>query len=127
MIGETPKPWWQTIDDKPTIALARRLAGVFTGLPPDVMVLAYPPQIVRAPSCDATIVRIGDLAPLWTCYLGAARQAMAAQAELARLVPDIPVIELSMRQYWRTVRQCKLFDFERRVWVGFPRAARGGA
>jgi len=51
----------------------------------------------------------------------------AAQAELARLVPDIPVIELSMRQYWRTVRQCKLFDFERRVWVGFPRAARGRA
>ena len=82
--GETPKPWWQTIDDKPTIALARRLAGVFTGLPPDVMVLAYPPQIVRAPSCDATVVRIGDLAPLWTCYLGAARQAMAAQAGTGR-------------------------------------------
>jgi omega-6 fatty acid desaturase (delta-12 desaturase) len=51
----------------------------------------------------------------------------AAQAELARLVPDIPVIELSMRQYWRTVRQCKLFDFERRVWVGFPSTARGQA
>ena len=51
----------------------------------------------------------------------------AAQAELARLVPDIPVIELSMRQYWRTVRQCKLFDFQRRVWVGFPDSARSRA
>lgn len=47
----------------------------------------------------------------------------AAQAELARLVPDIPVIELSMRQYWRTVRECKLFDFKRRVWVRFPNTA----
>jgi omega-6 fatty acid desaturase (delta-12 desaturase) len=51
----------------------------------------------------------------------------AAQAELARLVPDIPVIELSMRTYWRTVRECKLFDFERRVWVTFPSAARSRA
>jgi omega-6 fatty acid desaturase (delta-12 desaturase) len=51
----------------------------------------------------------------------------AAQAELARLVPDIPVIELSMRTYWRTVRECKLFDFERRVWVRFPDTARSRA
>ena len=51
----------------------------------------------------------------------------AAQAELARLVPDIPVIELSMRTYWRTVRECKLFDFERRVWVTFQAASRGRA
>ncbi len=51
----------------------------------------------------------------------------AAQAELARLVPDIPVIELSMRQYWRTVRHCKLFDFQRRVWVSFPNGARSSA
>jgi omega-6 fatty acid desaturase (delta-12 desaturase) len=51
----------------------------------------------------------------------------AAQAELARLVPDIPVIELSMRTYWRTVRECKLFDFKRRVWVRFPRTARSDA
>jgi len=45
----------------------------------------------------------------------------AAQATLARLVPDIPVVELSLRTYWRSVRECKLFDFERRRWVGFPR------
>lgn len=48
----------------------------------------------------------------------------AAQATLARLVPEIPVVELSMRTYWRSVRECKLFDFERRRWVGFPRDAR---
>ena len=47
----------------------------------------------------------------------------AAQAALARLVPEIPVVELSMRTYWRSVRECKLFDFERRRWVGFPRDA----
>jgi acyl-lipid omega-6 desaturase (Delta-12 desaturase) len=45
----------------------------------------------------------------------------AAQAALARMVPEIPVIELSMRTYWTTVRECKLFDFERRVWVTFPK------
>lgn len=45
----------------------------------------------------------------------------AAQSALARLVPEIPVVELSMRTYWRSVRECKLFDFERRRWVGFPR------
>jgi omega-6 fatty acid desaturase (delta-12 desaturase) len=51
----------------------------------------------------------------------------AAQAAVARLVPDIPVVELSLRTYWRTVRHCKLFDFERRQWVGFPREnATGG-
>ncbi len=49
----------------------------------------------------------------------------AAQGALARLVPDIPVVELSLRTYWRSVRQCKLFDFERRRWVGFPRRAAG--
>ena len=49
----------------------------------------------------------------------------AAQGALARLVPDIPVVELSLRTYWRSVRQCKLFDFERRRWVGFPRRATG--
>ena len=47
----------------------------------------------------------------------------AAQAALARLVPEIPVVELSMRTYWRSVRECKLFDFERRRWVRFPRDA----
>jgi acyl-lipid omega-6 desaturase (Delta-12 desaturase) len=51
----------------------------------------------------------------------------AAQAALARLVPDIPVVELSLRTYWRSVRECKLFDFERRRWVGFPRDAQGEA
>ncbi|HUO80198.1 MAG TPA: fatty acid desaturase [Steroidobacteraceae bacterium] len=51
----------------------------------------------------------------------------AAQGALARLVPDIPVVELSLRTYWRSVRQCKLFDFERRRWVGFPRRAAGEA
>jgi len=47
----------------------------------------------------------------------------AAQGALARLVPDIPVVELSFRTYWRSVRECKLFDFEQRRWVGFPRRA----
>jgi omega-6 fatty acid desaturase (delta-12 desaturase) len=51
----------------------------------------------------------------------------AAQAALARLVPDIPVVELSLRTYWRSVRECKLFDFERRRWVAFPREAPGEA
>ncbi len=51
----------------------------------------------------------------------------AAQSALARLVPDIPVVELSLRTYWRSVRQCKLFDFERRRWVGFPQRAAGEA
>ncbi len=51
----------------------------------------------------------------------------AAQAALARLVPEIPVVELSLRTYWRSVRECKLFDFERRRWVAFPRAANGEA
>jgi omega-6 fatty acid desaturase (delta-12 desaturase) len=51
----------------------------------------------------------------------------AAQAALARLVPDIPVVELSFRTYWRSVRECKLFDFERRVWVTFPTVSRGKA
>jgi omega-6 fatty acid desaturase (delta-12 desaturase) len=51
----------------------------------------------------------------------------AAQAALARLVPDIPVVELSFRTYWRSVRECKLFDFERRRWVGFPSDAQGEA
>ncbi len=51
----------------------------------------------------------------------------AAQGALARLVPDIPVVELSMRTYWRSVRECKLFDFERRRWVGFPRNAQSEA
>jgi omega-6 fatty acid desaturase (delta-12 desaturase) len=45
----------------------------------------------------------------------------AAQAALARMVPDMPVIELSFATYWRTVRECKLFDFTRQVWVTFPR------
>jgi acyl-lipid omega-6 desaturase (Delta-12 desaturase) len=44
----------------------------------------------------------------------------AAQSALARLLPDIPVVELSLRTYWRSVRACKLFDFEGRRWVGFP-------
>lgn len=47
----------------------------------------------------------------------------AAQTALAKLVPEIPEIELSMRTYWRTVRECKLFDFERKVWVRFPKRA----
>ena len=47
----------------------------------------------------------------------------SAQAALARLVPDTPVVELSLRTYWRSVRQCKLFDFERRQWVRFPTAS----
>ena len=47
----------------------------------------------------------------------------AAQAALARQVPDIPVVELSLRSYWRAVRRCKLFDFDRREWVVFPRRA----
>jgi omega-6 fatty acid desaturase (delta-12 desaturase) len=47
----------------------------------------------------------------------------AAQATLARLVPDIPVVELSLRTYWRTVRECKLFDFAAQRWVGFPATA----
>jgi len=51
----------------------------------------------------------------------------AAQRALATLVPEIPVVELSLRTYWRSVRQCKLFDFERRRWVGFPRRAADGA
>ena len=51
----------------------------------------------------------------------------AAQTALAKLVPEIPEIELSMRTYWRTVRECKLFDFERKVWVRFPKNARAGA
>lgn len=45
----------------------------------------------------------------------------AAQKALANLVPEIPEIELSMATYWRTVRECKLFDFQRRVWVRFPK------
>jgi omega-6 fatty acid desaturase (delta-12 desaturase) len=44
----------------------------------------------------------------------------AAQARLAELVPDIPVMELSLGTYWRTVRECKLFDFEAQRWVRFP-------
>ena len=44
----------------------------------------------------------------------------AAQRAVARLVPDIPVVELSLKTYWKSVRHCKLFDFERRRWVGFP-------
>ena len=51
----------------------------------------------------------------------------AAQTALAKLVPEIPEIELSMRTYWRTVRECKLFDFDRKVWVRFPKNARAGA
>jgi len=51
----------------------------------------------------------------------------AAQEALSRLVPDIPVIELSFRTYWRTVRECKLFDFKRRVWVTFPVNASQGS
>jgi acyl-lipid omega-6 desaturase (Delta-12 desaturase) len=51
----------------------------------------------------------------------------AAQSALARLVPDTPVVELSLRTYWRSVRQCKLFDFQRRRWVGFPERAPSGA
>ena len=47
----------------------------------------------------------------------------AAQRALARLVPEIPVVELSLHTYWRTVRHCKLFDFEQRRWVAFPRRA----
>ncbi len=49
----------------------------------------------------------------------------AAQGALARLVPDIPEVELSFATYWRSVRHCKLFDFERRRWVGFPRRVAG--
>lgn len=44
----------------------------------------------------------------------------AAQAKLANLVPNMPVIELSFRTYWRTVKECKLFDFKNQRWVGFP-------
>lgn len=51
----------------------------------------------------------------------------SAQAALARMVPEIPVVELSLRTYWRSVRQCKLFDFERQRWVVFPRSASGEA
>ncbi len=45
----------------------------------------------------------------------------AAQTALAKLVPDIPEIELSMRTYWRVVQECKLFDFKSKTWVRFPR------
>ena len=51
----------------------------------------------------------------------------SAQSALANLVPDIPVVELSFRTYWRSVRHCKLFDFERRRWVQFPDRAASGA
>jgi omega-6 fatty acid desaturase (delta-12 desaturase) len=51
----------------------------------------------------------------------------AAQSALARLAPSIPVVELSLQAYWRSVRACKLFDFENRRWVGFPRRAPGAA
>ncbi len=47
----------------------------------------------------------------------------AAQTALAKLVPEIPEIELSMHTYWRTVRECKLFDFDRKIWVRFPKRA----
>lgn len=45
----------------------------------------------------------------------------AAQAALAAIVPDIPIIELSMRTYLDSVRVCKLYDYEKKVWTGFPR------
>lgn len=44
----------------------------------------------------------------------------AAQAALARMVPDIKVIDLSFKTYWRTMRECKLFDIKNQRWVGFP-------
>ena len=44
----------------------------------------------------------------------------AAQAKLASLVPNMPVVELSFKMYWRTVRECKLFDFKNQRWVSFP-------
>ena len=50
----------------------------------------------------------------------------AAQAALAEMVPDIPVVELSFATYWRTMRQCKLFDFQQQRWVGFPSTAKAG-
>ena len=46
-----------------------------------------------------------------------------AQAALALLVPDIPVVELSMRTYLRTVRACKLYDYKSNKWTTFPRGA----
>lgn len=44
----------------------------------------------------------------------------AAQAALARMVPNIKVIDLSFKTYWRTMRECKLFDSKAQRWVGFP-------
>jgi omega-6 fatty acid desaturase (delta-12 desaturase) len=44
----------------------------------------------------------------------------AAQAALANMVPQ-PVVDLSFSTYWRTMKQCKLFDFAEQRWVGFPK------
>jgi omega-6 fatty acid desaturase (delta-12 desaturase) len=44
----------------------------------------------------------------------------AAQAALAKMVPQT-VVDLSFSTYWRTMRECKLFDFAAQRWVGFPK------
>jgi len=102
-------PWWTTLDDQPAVALARRLATVFHGLSPDDMVLPYEPQVLYPPSGAVALVRSSDLRPLWTCYMGAARAAIEAQAALAveaELGPERDVIAVPKTpdQVWREER-----------------------
>jgi omega-6 fatty acid desaturase (delta-12 desaturase) len=52
---------------------------------------------------------------------------MATPRALASLVGEIPVVQLPLRNHWRSFRRRELFGFERPRRVGFPRHAMGGA
>jgi len=80
---DAPPPWWVTVNDPPAEALARRLATMYSGLTSEVDVLPYPAQSIRAPGCDATFVRVADLVPLWTLFLGVARAQLDLAGQMA--------------------------------------------
>jgi len=101
-------PWHETIDDAPAVALAKRLAVVFTGVVAEQMVLPYVPAALHVPGGDVLPVSTDALVPLWTRFLGAARAAIQAQAEadLEQAIGPAPeiVAPKSPDRLWREER-----------------------
>ena len=78
MTEEANGHWWSALSP-PVERLARALCPPH--IPADVMVLPYEASHVLTIDRKSTLVAVADLVPLWTCYVGVARQALDAAAE----------------------------------------------
>lgn len=89
--------WWDQVE--PNVAdLAKRLA-LHHGQNAEAQCVPYPPYLLNAPAGQVTLVRMSDLAPVWTCFVTLARDALLIRDDQAvdAVVPapvvsdDLPV------------------------------------